>query len=175
MPPPRPAGRWPLSPPRPPQPPWDTKPGQACVPQAYGVHLSALVTACCCKRSPQIHDRALQASIAAPTGLQSRRRQGQVPPGGCFSGYFRFLDAPCMPLSPPPSQQWRPLPSLRFSLLSFKDSCDDDTGATWLIQDSLPISKSLTESQWQSSFCHERSHTHRSRGATILPTTPYMP
>lgn len=44
----------------------------------------------------------------------------------------------------------------------FKDPCNG-TGPTWITQDHLHFTKSLTQSHLHTPFCHVRSHTHRFR------------
>lgn len=74
--------------------------------------------------------------------------------------------------------------SLTLSLLtpSYKDSCDP-IGPTWIIQDNLCTSGSLTLSHLRNPFCHVKCHIHwfwglehgHLSGGAIQPNTLYSP
>ena len=113
------------------------------------------------------------------TGLKSRCRRGCILSGDsrkdsffafssfqrlpAFLGLLPFLSSPELtitslhPLSP------SLLLLLWLSWLSFspfKDLCDS-TELTWIIQDTLPMLRSLTWSHLQSPSCHKRQHICR--------------
>lgn len=100
----------------------------------------------------------------------------------CFLAFSSFQRLPAFPASwllPPVSKPcsifsplWRQLWSLHFLSLilppSYKDPCDY-IGANCIIQDNLPISRSVTESHLQHPCYHVKEHIYRFQGFVYGP------